>query len=327
MYSIKSLQTAFAGLLEKEAEQLGTARPANLYQPIQYTFNMGGKRLRPVMVLMACDLFGGQIEEAMYTALGLETFHNFTLLHDDIMDRASLRRNRKTVHKKYNENIAILSGDAMSNLAYHYMLKTKSPALHEILSLFTQTAIQVCEGQQFDMDYEDSLSVSIADYLEMIRMKTAVLIACSLKTGALIGNASPQNADHIYEFGINLGLAFQLRDDLLDVYADQDTFGKKTGGDIVSNKKTFLLLKTLELAGPEQKKELLSLITTKNFDPGEKITSVKKIYDEINIRQITVGLMDSYYRKAILEMEAVEVEASRKQELLLLAGKMMKREN
>jgi geranylgeranyl diphosphate synthase type II len=326
MYSLKSLQTAIATLLEKEAGQIGIAEPANLYQPIRYTLEMDGKRLRPVMVLMACDLFGGNIEEAMYPALGIELFHNFTLLHDDIMDKASLRRNRETVHKKYSENIAILSGDAMSNLAYKYLLKTQSPALFEIISLFTETALQICEGQQLDMDYENSLSVSIDDYLKMIRLKTAVLMACSLKTGALIGNASPQDASHIYNFGINLGLAFQLQDDLLDAYADQEKFGKKTGGDIVSNKKTFLLLKTLELASPEQKKELLFRIADKNFNPDEKVTSVKKIYDEINIQQITRNIVDSYYRKAMTELETIAIESARKEELLLLAKKMMQRE-
>lgn len=326
MYRLKSLQTVFAGLLEKEAAQMGASRPANLYLPIQYTFGMGGKRLRPMMVLMACDLLGGKIEDAMYAALGIETFHNFTLLHDDIMDQASMRRNRETVHKKYNENIAILSGDAMSNLAYHYILKTESPALHEILSLFTKTAIQVCEGQQLDMDYEDSLSVSIDDYLKMIRMKTAVLIACSLKTGALIGHASPQDAGHLYEFGIHLGMAFQLKDDLLDVYADQDKFGKKTGGDIISNKKTFLLLKALELASPEQKKEILHWMTAKDFDPDEKVASVKRIYSEINIRQITADTMDHYHLKALDELGSVTTDANRKEELLLLTKKMMNRE-
>lgn len=326
MYSLKSLQNVFVSQLEKEAERIGAAEPANLYRPVQYTLSMEGKRLRPVMVLMACDLFGGRIESAMYAALGIEIFHNFTLLHDDIMDKASMRRNMPTVHEKYSDHVAILSGDAMSNLAYQYLLQTKSPAFHEIVSLFAKTATEVCEGQQLDMDYENSPVVSIDDYLKMIRLKTAVLIACSLRTGALIGNASPQDARHMYDFGINLGLAFQLQDDLLDVYASQDKFGKKTGGDIVANKKTFLLLKTLELASPEQKKELLSWIASKDFNPDEKIASVKKIYTEINIRQITGEVMDSYYRKAITELEIIAVEEGRKTELLLLAKKIMGRE-
>jgi geranylgeranyl diphosphate synthase type II len=325
MHSLKSLKNAFTCRLEQEAERIGSTEPANLYQPIQYTLNMGGKRLRPVMVLMACDLFGGSIEAAMPAALGIEIFHNFTLLHDDIMDKAAVRRNMPTVHEKYSGNIAILSGDAMSNLAYQYLLQTKSPALPEIIGLFAKTATEVCEGQQFDMDYEESLIVSINDYLNMIRLKTAVLIACSLKTGAMIGNASPENARILYDFGINLGLAFQLQDDLLDVYADQDTFGKKIGGDIVANKKTFLLLKALELATPVQKKELLYRITAKDFNPEEKIATVKQLYTEINIRQITGEVTDNYYRKAITGLETIPVEQARKEELFLLAQKIMKR--
>lgn len=326
VHTLKSLQTAFSALLEKETARIAASQPANLYLPIQYTFDMGGKRLRPIMVLMACDLFGGKIENAMYAALGIETFHNFTLLHDDIMDRSSLRRNRKTVHKKYNENIAILSGDTMSNLAYQYLLKTESPALREIMTLFAKTAIEVCEGQQLDMDYENSMSVSIDDYLKMIRLKTAVLIACSLKTGALIGQASSQDADHLYEFGIQLGMAFQLKDDLLDVYSDQESFGKKTGGDIVSNKKTFLLLKSLELASPEQAREIRHWITAKDFNPDEKVAAVKKIYSEINIRQITVEAMAGYHQKAVDELDQVAIDANRKDELLVLAKRIMNRE-
>ncbi len=325
MNPIKPFQTAFGSQLEKEAEAIGLTGPANLYQPIQYTLSMGGKRIRPVLVLMACDMFGGNIKTAMPAALGIEIFHNFTLLHDDIMDKASMRRNQPTVHKKYNENIAILSGDAMSNLAYRYMLGTDSPALKEVLSLFTETALQVCEGQQLDMDYEESLTVSIDDYLKMIRLKTAVLIAYSLKTGALLGNASPQDAGHLYEFGINLGLAFQLQDDLLDVYADQDKFGKKTGGDITSNKKTFLLLKSLELASPKQREVLLYWIRKEKFDANEKISSVKQIYNEINIQAISLDLIGYYYKKAMTELEAVDIETERKKGMTLLAGKMLKR--
>ncbi len=325
MYSLKSLQKIFTDRLEEEASQIGNRQPANLYQPVQYTLNMGGKRLRPVMVLMTCDLFGGNIEAGMNAALGIELFHNFTLLHDDIMDKAAMRRNRPTVHKKFNTNIAILSGDAMSNLAYLYLLKSEVPALHEVASLFSETAIEVCEGQQLDMDFEGRRDVSISDYLKMIRQKTAVLFACSFKAGALIGNAPPRDASLMYNFGINLGLAFQLQDDLLDVYADQDHFGKKTGSDILANKKTFLLLKSLELASPSQKKELFYWIDAKDFNPDEKIASVKKIYDEINISQITNEIMDFYYRRAIADLDLVAAEAEKKDELLFLARKIMKR--
>ncbi|MEL7587334.1 MAG: polyprenyl synthetase family protein [Prolixibacteraceae bacterium] len=327
MYSLKDLKNIFINRLETEAERIGAAEPANLYQPVQYTLNMGGKRLRPVMTLMACDLFNGDIEAAMPVALGIEVFHNFTLLHDDIMDKAALRRNKLTVHKKYSENTAILSGDAMSILAFQYLLQTNSPAFHEIAGLFTKTAIEVCKGQQLDMDYQDMLDVSIEDYLEMIRLKTAVLIACSLKAGALSGNASAQDANRLYDFGINLGLAFQLQDDLLDVYADENKFGKQSGGDIVANKKTYLLLKSLELASAAQREKLLSLITAINLKPNEKIASVKKIYADLNIREITTGIIRDYYMKALAGLEGVSSEKRRKSEFLMLAQKIIKREN
>lgn len=327
MYSLKDLKNIFINRLELEAERIGATEPTNLYQPVQYTLNMGGKRLRPVMTLMACNLFNGDIEAAMPVALGIEVFHNFTLLHDDIMDKAALRRNRPTVHKKYGENTAILSGDAMSILAFQYLLQTNSPAFHEIAGLFTKTAIEVCKGQQLDMDYQDMLDVSLEDYLEMIRLKTAVLIACSLKAGALSGNASAQDANRLYDFGINLGLAFQLQDDLLDVYADESKFGKQSGGDIVANKKTYLLLKSLELASAAQREKLLSLITAINFKPDEKIASVKKIYADLKIREITTGTIHDYYLKAIAGLEGVSSGENCKSEFLMLAQKIIKREN
>lgn len=325
MYSFKSLQKIFTDRLEEEARQIGNRQPANLYRPVQYALDAGGKRLRPVILLMTCDLFGGNIEAGMNAALGIELFHNFTLLHDDIMDKSAMRRNRPTVHKKFNKNIAILSGDAMSNLAYLYLMKSEGPALHEIVRLFAETAIEVCEGQQLDMDFEGLRDVSISDYLNMIRQKTAVLFACSFKTGALIGNASPRDASLMYNFGINLGLAFQLQDDLLDVYADQDHFGKKTGNDILANKKTFLLLKSLELASPGQKKELFYWIDAKDFNPDEKIASVKKIYDEINMSQITNEITDFYYHQAVAGLDLVAADTERKEELLFLAREIMKR--
>jgi len=327
MYSLTALQKIVTDRLEEEARQIGNRHPANLYRPVQYTLDMGGKRLRPVMVLMACDLFGGSIDAAMNAALAIELFHNFTLLHDDIMDKATVRRNRPTVHKQFNENIAILSGDAMSNLAYLYLLKSQSPALHGIISLFAETAVEICEGQQLDMDYENRPDVSISDYLKMIRQKTAVLIACSLKTGALIGNARAGDAAHLYDFGINLGMAFQLQDDLLDVYADQDNFGKKTGGDILANKKTFLLLKSFELASPGQKEELLSWIAAASFNPDDKIAAVKKIYTDLQVGQVAGEAIDHFYGKALAELDLVTIETARKEELLSLARNIMKRKN
>jgi geranylgeranyl diphosphate synthase type II len=288
---------------------------------------MGGKRLRPVMLLMASDLFGGDVHQALSAALAVEVFHNFTLLHDDIMDHADIRRNQPTVHKKYNENVAILSGDAMSILAYQFLLRTESPAIQKVTQLFSTTAMEVCQGQQYDMDYETRDNVCLDDYLEMIRLKTAVLIAGSFKMGAQLALAPDADANRIYRFGIKLGLAFQLQDDLLDVFAEQDKFGKKTGGDILANKKTFLLLKALELANPEQKAQLSLWLSSKNFDPQEKIGAVKKIYDELNLQEISRQKSDEYYQSALKELQAVEVERNRKEPLILLAKTIIKREH
>lgn len=327
MKSLTSLQQLIERRIEEEALKIGVTDPVNLYQPIEYTLNMGGKRLRPVMVLMACDLFGGNVDDALNAALAVEIFHNFTLLHDDIMDQADMRRNRPSVHKKYNENVAILSGDAMSIMAYQYLLKTEGAAYRELVQLFSTTAIEVCEGQQYDMDFEGKLDVSIEDYLNMIRLKTAVLIGCSFKMGALIGQAAPEDADRIYRFGINLGLAFQLQDDLLDVFADQEKFGKKIGGDIVANKKTFLLLKTLELASAPQRAELLSWIGKTTFNPEEKIEAVRQLYAEVNVQALAEQAINEFYQKAMAELEAIQIEKTRKEELMLLARTIMQREH
>jgi geranylgeranyl diphosphate synthase type II len=243
------------------------------------------------------------------------------------MDHAELRRNKPTVHEKYNENVAILSGDAMSIMAYQYLLKTESPVVQKVTQLFSKTAMEVCEGQQYDMDFEDRLDVSINDYMEMIRLKTAVLIAGSFKMGAQLANASEQDADRIYRFGINLGLAFQLQDDLLDVFADQDKFGKKIGGDILANKKTFLLLKALEIANPKQKSALIDWINKDTFDPQEKVRAVKTIYSELKVKEISQQKMEAFYQAALNELQAIETENDRKAPLLLLAKTIMKREH
>ncbi|MGE4587628.1 MAG: polyprenyl synthetase family protein, partial [Mangrovibacterium sp.] len=292
MNSLNDLRQMLETTLEQEARRIGLTEPVTLYDPIHYALKVGGKRLRPVMLLMACELFGGKAEEAMPAALGIEIFHNFTLLHDDIMDKAIMRRNQPSVHIRYSTNAAILSGDAMSNMAYQYLLKTRSKFLREIISLFAKTATEVCEGQQLDMDFENLPVVSIDNYLRMIRLKTAVLFGCSLKTGALIAGTSIENAHRIYDFGIHIGLAFQLQDDLLDIFAEEEKLGKKLGGDILANKKTFLLLKSLELASPRQKEELLRWIGDKSCNPGEKIAAVKNIYNQTHIRQYTSELID-----------------------------------
>ena len=327
MQSFKILQKRIISQLDKESEKLNQLEPVNLYEPISYALQIGGKRLRPAMVLMACEMFGGQLDDAMSAAIGIEVFHNFTLLHDDIMDNAPLRRNMPTVYKKYSTNVAILSGDGMFNLCYQYFLHTNNQYLNEILPLFSQTANQVMEGQQYDMDFEKSEQVTIDSYLEMIKLKTAVLFACSLKIGAIIGGASPSDANRLYNFGVNLGLVFQLQDDLLDVYSEPDKFGKQTGGDIALNKKTFLLIKSLELANVGQKEELLRWLAYENFNIEEKVKAVKTIYDELEIQKTTCKAIEYFYNIAMNELSVIELPSGQKEELILLVNQIMKREN
>lgn len=327
MYTIKELQTLIAEAVDKEINQLLIEEPQNLYHPVGYALSMGGKRIRPVMVLLASNLFGKEIENAMPAALAIEVFHNFTLLHDDIMDRAEMRRNSLSVYKKYNENIAILSGDAMSIMAYNYLLKCKTGDLGAMIRLFSQTALQVCEGQQLDMDFEQRSDVSIPEYLRMIGLKTAVLLACSLKLGALAANAPQKTADLLYDFGLNLGIAFQLQDDLLDVFADQDKFGKKIGGDIVANKKTFLLLKALELADSPLKQVIQDWIGKKEFDPDEKIKAIKEIYSQLDISRLTEEYICKYDQQAMTIWENIELEKETKTGLLNLAKMITNRDH
>jgi geranylgeranyl diphosphate synthase type II len=327
MYKIKELQNLIKSEIKQEIGRLNKKEPKNLYEPIAYTLDMGGKRLRPVMVLLACNLLTDQIKAAYPAAMAIEVFHNFTLLHDDIMDQADVRRNCPTVHKKYNPNIAILSGDAMSIMAYNYLLQSESHNLGSMFELFSQTALEVCEGQQLDMDYEARNDVSIEEYLKMIRLKTAVLLACSLKMGALAANGKSEIAEMLYSFGINLGIAFQLQDDLLDVFADQKKFGKKIGNDIVSNKKTFLLLKALELSNNSDKTELLEWIERKEFDAEEKIESVKNIYNKLGIKQITTNNIENYYQSALNTVDQMDLTDLAKAELKELALMIMQRDH
>ena len=327
MYKIKDLQEFISGEIDKEIGQLYLASPKNLYEPVGYALAMGGKRLRPVMVLLAYNLFSEKIEKGFPAALAVEVFHNFTLLHDDIMDHAEMRRNSPTVYKKYNENIAILSGDAMSIMAYNYLLQCNTSALAPLIQLFSQTALEVCEGQQYDMDFESRTNVSISEYMNMIRLKTAVLLACSLKLGALAANAPDRTADLLYVFGLNLGIAFQLQDDLMDVFADQDKFGKMIGGDIVSNKKTFLLLKALELSDSQTKSRLEGWISKKDFNADEKIIAITDIYNQLNIKEITESSIDEFYQLALDVYEEIGLADETKAELLQLANLIMNRDH
>ncbi|MDR1743793.1 MAG: polyprenyl synthetase family protein [Dysgonamonadaceae bacterium] len=315
----KKIDEAIAGL------PLGT-EPQTMFEPIRYILSLGGKRLRPVLALMATNLFSNDIKQTMDAALAIEVFHNFSLLHDDLMDRSELRRGQKTVHKKWNDNVAILSGDAMLIEAYKLIAKVPQNLLPEILELFSQTALEVCEGQQFDMDFETRLDVTETEYINMIRLKTAVLLACGLKMGAIIAKVPVQDADLLYQFGINIGLAFQLKDDLLDVYGDPKTFGKKIGGDILCNKKTYLLIKALKHARGKQKTELYNWITATDFDPEAKIDAVKKIYNDLNLMHITQNFIENYYLAALDCLSGVEVGDDRKKELLSLAENLMYRE-
>lgn len=301
--------------------------PSSLYDPIKYMMDLGGKRLRPLLTLMSCDLFGGNIRDAIAPAMGLELFHNFTLLHDDIMDQAPIRRGKETVFKKWNTNSAILSGDTLFVMAYDYVSKTTPALLPGVLELFNDTARKVCEGQQYDMDYEYQSQVSIQDYILMIRLKTAVLISCSLKLGAIIARAPEHQARLIYDFGENLGLAFQLQDDYLDVFGEVSKFGKEIGNDIVTNKKTYLFLKAYELAGPDQLPSLSKYFRENSADPAEKVASITRIYRELQVDRLSRELIDDYFSKALETLSLIDVEEHKKQGLLDLARQMVDREN
>ena len=302
----------FAGIINKGLNDIdfGTS-PENLYDPIKYVMKSGGKRIRPVLSLMACELFGGDYRNVLSAALGIEIFHNFTLLHDDMMDNAEIRRGMPVVHCKWNRNIALLSGDAMSVISYKYIADS-SNNLEEILSVFSNTALNICEGQQLDMDFEKVEKISEDEYLMMINLKTAVLLACSLKVGALSANASTKDCDCIYEFGRNLGLAFQLQDDYLDVYGDEIKFGKSTGNDIISNKKTFLLTKALKDAKNQDLEKLNYWLSLKEFDNNDKVLSIKNIFNKLEIKEYASKKISEYYQKAFEYFEMVSVPVERK---------------
>jgi geranylgeranyl diphosphate synthase type II len=285
--------------------------PTNLYDPIRYMLDLGGKRIRPALVLMGCNVFSENTDSAVFPALAVEVFHNFTLMHDDIMDKSSLRRSQPSVHIKWNQNIAILSGDAMLIKAYELLTSEDLQQMPALLSLFNQTALKVCEGQQYDMDYENSLTISINEYIRMVELKTAVLLATSLKMGAIIGGASPHNADLIYEFGRNIGIAFQLQDDLLDVFADSADFGKAMGNDIISNKKTILLIQALNLSSGKARQELIKWLKIKRFDQNEKIRAIRKIFMDLKLEELTRIMIRDYHNQGITMLKRLEVNKSR----------------
>ncbi|MCK6649259.1 MAG: polyprenyl synthetase family protein [Bacteroidia bacterium] len=304
------------------------SNPKELYDPIEYIMSLGGKRMRPILVMMACDLFDGDTTKALHPALAIEIFHNFTLVHDDIMDKAPLRRNKETVHMKWNDNIAILSGDAMMVKAYQEICKAEPAQLPELLTIFNDTALKVCEGQQMDMNYESLLKVSIPQYIKMIELKTAVLLAGALKIGALIGGAREEDAQHLYDFGKHIGIAFQLQDDILDVYANADKFGKQKGGDIIANKKTFLLLKAMEMAENNRymKEELQQWIAAPQFDPNEKVEAVTNIYNFLNVKELARNEMQKQYEFGISALKKIPANEEKKQALVDFADSLMVRE-
>lgn len=301
-------------------------RPASLYEPIRYVLSMGGKRIRPVLMLLSYNLFKEDPETILMPACALETYHNYTLLHDDLMDNADLRRGHETVHKKWNANTAILSGDSMLVLAYQRMQQCSSDKMAEVLALFTETALEIGEGQEYDMAFEHRDDVSEEEYIEMIRLKTSVLLACALKIGALLAGASKEDADNLYRFGEQIGLAFQLQDDFLDVYGDTRVFGKAIGGDITSNKKTFMLINALNHANDEQRRQLESWIGATKFDRDEKVAAVTRLYNEIGIDRMAQDKIAYYFEQSRKYLQAVSVDESRKAELAAYAQRMMNRQ-
>lgn len=316
---LKKLEHEIAGL------PLGE-EPANLYDPIRYILSLGGKRLRPMLVLLGYGLFREDQESILKPALAVELFHNFTLMHDDIMDQAPLRRGQPTVHEKWNTTVAILSGDTMMVKAYDLMLHTPSERLAEAIQKFNKCSVEVCEGQQLDMNYEAFKTISVDQYLEMIRLKTAVLLGFSLAYGGILAGVDQTQLTKLNAIGEQAGIGFQLMDDLLDVYADKAKFGKQVGGDIVANKKTYLLIKALELANDAQKKELDKWLSVTDFDVEEKVTAVKDIYGELGIFELTQARMNSYYDRAFSLLDELEAKEEGKAALRNFFEKLMKRE-
>ena len=304
-----------------------TRQPTSLYDPIKCVLSIGGKRIRPVLLLLTYNMYRDDIERVMPTAVGLETYHNYTLLHDDLMDKADMRRGMPTVHRKWDDNTAILSGDSMLVVAFQRVAQCPAENLQDILSLFTMTALEIGEGQQYDMDFENRMDVTEDEYIEMIRLKTSVLLACAVKMGAIMAGASDEDAKNLYAFGEKLGLAFQLQDDLLDVYGDPKVFGKAIGGDITSNKKTYMLINAILRANNEQREELIKWITTDNFDKEEKIKAVTKLYNKIGIRQLCEKKINDYFAEALTYLEKVNVPEEKKTALQRFTDQMMHREN
>lgn len=309
MHSINQYQEFISDYLQSQSK---IKEPKNLYDPIHYIMELGGKRMRPVLTLMSAEVFDTDYKKALPAALAVEVFHNFSLIHDDIMDDAPLRRGKMTVHEKWNVNTGILSGDAMLILAYQYFEQYEPIIFRSLAKLFSKTALEVCEGQQWDVDFETRDDVAISEYLKMIECKTAVLVAAAMKMGAIIAETSEENANLIYDFGLNLGLAFQLQDDYLDAFGNPETFGKQVGGDIIENKKTYLYLKAIEFSSPDQKNELMQLFATQPEDSFDKINAVKEIFNNSGAAQATQKAIQDYTFEAFETLEKMNISEEKK---------------
>jgi geranylgeranyl diphosphate synthase type II len=323
MYNSEQLLSLVNGHL---AQMRYDRQPTSLYDPIKYVLSIGGKRLRPVLALMSYNLYRENPEKILTQACALETYHNFTLLHDDLMDNADMRRGCATVHCRWNANAAILSGDTMLILAFQQMQQCDTHHLQPVVELFIETMLEIGEGQQMDMEFETRNDVTVDEYIEMIRLKTSVLLACALKTGALLGDAPAEDVENLYILGERLGLAFQLQDDLLDVYGDPDVFGKAIGGDIMSNKKTFMLISAMSRANDKQREELEKWISAKDFDREEKVCAVTKLYDQIGIHQLCEEKIKYYYDQSRQSLDLIQLPANRKQMLSNYMDELMSRE-
>ena len=301
-------------------------QPSHLYEPITYTMDLGGKRLRPVLVLMACDAVGGDINRAITPAIGLEMFHNFTLLHDDVMDKADIRRGKPTVHVKWDDNTAILSGDAMLTMATQLIAQSPADVMPQVMDLYNRTAMEIYEGQQYDVDFETRTDVTVDEYIEMIRLKTSVLLGCACKMGALIGGADEATARLFYKVGENLGLAFQLQDDMLDVWGDEATFGKAIGGDIMNNKKTFLLINAMQRATGDHKVELSLWLSTPNASRAVKVPAVTAIYDALNLRSLSLDAINRYNDEALEALSKIAISDEARSEFANFITRLVKRD-
>lgn len=326
MKNYEALLKLFSEHLEKYRAALSEKKPKELYEPENYILSLGGKRLRPLLSLIACDLFDKDPKLALNSALSVELFHNFTLIHDDILDRAPLRRNQPTVHTKWNTNIGILSGDVMMAKSYDLLNRYSASQLKSLLNIMLKTSIEVCEGQQLDMNFEGNNLVTVSDYKQMITYKTAVLLGCSMKMGAINAEASEEDTEHLFEFGKHLGIAFQLNDDTLDAYSSNEKFGKQIGGDILSNKKTFLLLKALELANSNQKKKIDKLLSFEKEKAKEKITGMLDIFNELNIKTLAQNEADMHTKEAIRHLKLVKANHLKKKNLEELALSLLTRD-